>query len=296
MFLVVVCFSKKHAPEAKGATSQVVTSQEAALQDTEPQVVASKNGEVTFPYGIGSIITVSDPLIQQSSIQLSPFVNAETITVHEDQFKNILDALKSVAEHQKQHDEQFEALKQQFNLVTIELRKMKVAMRSTDSNSPQAMQLPVYPCKSALPLDTYADLETFEKTLGNEPDFIAYLLSIGGTSPERLISNLMSAVYSIGLQITMTWKGTKGPDGWKKHPLESTKTPNKIIGILHYKFKFYMFHDKHNNFSVFKEVCQASFPRITTCEASAILRKYMMHSTDRSKKMEKQLIEPEPRT
>lgn len=140
--------------------------------------------------------------------------------------------IELMAAHMKLHDDRFDELSNQFNLVTAELRKIKVAMRSTSTPGlSTGTSLNVYRCKSSFPIDTYADLLLFENTMEQErQDIVVFLTSIGGSSPERMMANLVSAVYSLELKVATTWKGKKGSTGWTKGPLECTKLPYLFIG------------------------------------------------------------------
>lgn len=96
----------------------------------------------------------------------------------------------------------------------------------------------------------------------DQDDFKSYLMTIGGKSMQRMMSNLVSVVYSIDLQTSTTWKGVRDHDGnWKKPPMCSTKTPYIIA-----------------------EVCLASFPRQTLADVTALFQSHMMHAMDRQRK------------
>lgn len=169
----------------------------------------------------------------------------------------------------KSQDARIQESTKQLNLVTAELRKVKVALRNGDFSKDLAEAV-THECKYILPAKTYEDLLSFENTL-NVEDFKRYLMTIGGRSVQRMVSNLVTAVYTLELQTATTWKGIRAPNGqWTKSPLCSTKTP-KIIA----------------------EVCLAYFPRQTLADVLSVFQRHMMHAMDRQRKIAKASLSPE---
>lgn len=155
------------------------------------------------------------------------------------------------------------AIPEQYQHVTAELKQIKEAMRSGDNTLP-AVQLITFTCKKFLPLKSITELYAFEDTLSDPAileDFTTFVMSIGGSNEEKLIAAAASAVYALELQIATTWKGKKSPDGWAKHPLDTTKLPYIIA-----------------------DVARTSYPHRTTAEFIRMFRMYMLHASDRAKK------------
>lgn len=148
----------------------------------------------------------------------------------------------------------------QLNTVTSELRKVKVALRNV-SEPEDTPKMISFKCAENLPLKTYEDLIMFED-LADVDEFKRFLLTIGGNSVQRMLANLVAAVYSTDLQVSTTWKGKRSPSGeWSKPPISTTKSPRIIA-----------------------EVCLASYPRQTMADVLTMFKNYMMHALDRQKK------------
>lgn len=142
--------------------------------------------------------------------------------------------------------------------MTTDMAELKDTVHCQSRRSPTRITLKVYKCKQYLPISTYEDLLTFDKLLIGEfkVDFVAYLSSIGGKSLSSMVSNLCNAVFAVDMLPTTTWCGTS-----KKQRLASTVAPRVII-----------------------DVCQTTFSNYTQSEIKTVLRKFVMHSTDRYKK------------
>lgn len=120
----------------------------------------------------------------------------------------------------------------QIDKLTNEVKKLKVSVRAFPV--PESTQTStIFRCKEFLPLATYDDLVHFEANIMDEPnksDFVAFLRTVGGHSMEKMVANLVQAVYSVELQASTTWKGVKTPQGWAKRPIGTTKCPEMISG------------------------------------------------------------------
>lgn len=157
------------------------------------------------------------------------------------------------------------SISEQYEHVTAELKQIKEIMRSGE-NTLSTTQLITFNCKSFFPLKSITELYAFEATLSDPAileDATAYVMSIGGSNEERLIAAAASAVYALELQIATTWKGKKSPDGWAKHPLDTTKLPYIIA-----------------------DVARTAYPQRTTADFIRMFRKYMLHGSDRAKKQQ----------
>lgn len=180
----------------------------------------------------------------------------EVTCVKQDDLSHLVKAVLDLTEIVKGKEELLKENTRQLNVLTTELRKLKDALRN--ENSPQTL---TFQCKESLPLKSYPDLLSFEDAFDQE-DFKGFLMTIGGKTVQKMMSNLVSVIYSIDLQTTMTWKGIRSPNGgWTKPPLCSTKTPHIIA-----------------------EVCLAFFPRQTLADVTALFQSHMMHAMDRQRK------------
>lgn len=61
---------------------------------------------------------------------------------------------------------------------------------------------------------------------------VNYLLSIGGSSEQKTVANIVHRVYSYDLQASTTWHGIKqkGSGTFTKNPIAPTKIPQLIAG------------------------------------------------------------------
>lgn len=151
-----------------------------------------------------------------------------------DQFSTLMAAIQSIQDHQVQHDHRFADFAVQIKVVKADVRHIKVAIQSQGNADPANVVVPkVYRCIDMLPLKTYADLLSFEETLlkTDREDVAGYLCSIGGGTPKKMMANLVLTVYSLDLQMRVTWYGIKNHTGtWTKDPLKCRTTPQLFVG------------------------------------------------------------------
>lgn len=128
-------------------------------------------------------------------------------------------------------------MEQHMQFITTEQRKLKNALSSVGDSPalpmvPFKAALPMVSFKAALPIATVKALTEFENTYSAE-EILPYMRMVGGTNCARAVANLVAAFYTVRLQASMTWKGTRAPNGqWAKFPLVNMKTPKMIIGKL----------------------------------------------------------------
>lgn len=65
---------------------------------------------------------------------------------------------------------------------------------------------------------------------------VNFLLSIGGATEAKMVTNMAQKIYSIDLQSKTTWFGVRdkssGDKGFIKLPMVSTKIPHIIAGNI----------------------------------------------------------------
>lgn len=155
-------------------------------------------------------------------------------------------------------------VKTQLNIVSSELRKVKVALRGVDAPLP-VQSVVEQKFGQVLPINTYDELMTFESTM-DRAEVSEFLGRIGGKTAQKMIANLASAVFTSDLQVATTWKGKRAQDGgWAKPPLMTAATPSMIVSVV-----------------------QTAFPKNTMDEVLTMLQKYLQHATDRARKMAKE--------
>lgn len=206
-----------------------------------------------------------DPLLQCSA-ELPSLDNdsqiAYTVTANSD-MTEVLKLVRELAESSKLQSIELRSVKAQLNNVTSELRKVKVALRGVDAPLP-VQSVAEQNIQKSLPISSYEDLLLFESTL-NRAEFTEFLAKIGGKTVQKMLANLVSAVYSSELQVATTWKGRRAADGsWAKDPLGTAATPLIIASVV-----------------------QSAYPKNTTDDVLTMLQKHLQHVTDRAKRMSK---------
>lgn len=152
---------------------------------------------------------------------------SEEMSASKSDMATLIKTLSDLKNQVEQVTHKLSSVTAQLNIVTNELRKVQVALRNV--NEPEKLpKIITFDCTEMLPLKNYDDLLTFEKNVDLE-DFKLYLFTIGGQNLQRMVANLVAAVYSVDLQVSTTWKGMRSPIGdWSKPPTHTTMSPKVI--------------------------------------------------------------------
>lgn len=224
-------------------------------------------------YGSDSDMHVIDDPLADSSSELVRENMSHTSTVPEN--CDVLEVLKLVRELTEASKAQTQLLEQQaielrsvkaqLINVTSELQKVKVVLRGVHAPEPVAIQSAAQQkIQELLPIKSYADLMKFESSLDRE-EFKIFLSKIGGKTVSKMVSNIVSEIYTPELQVATTWKGKRAADGtWAKDPLGVASTPHIIMSVI-----------------------QAAFPKNTNDEVMRNLQSHLQHATDRVRKIQK---------
>lgn len=201
--------------------------------------VQSQNAEIN-EYA-GDDVSIKSETAEESDMEsdihsiLQPFVSQQPCTT----CGNVIAArLQSIEDRQKRQDEGVKRSLERIESLMVdwigETKRLKVEMQSRDADRIPTLATDAHKCKAYLPVRTFGELVEFEDTM-DEKDVVFYMSTVGGITASKMVANLVNSMYSLNLQTMMTWKGIKAeaPDvGFSKHPLENTKIPFLIAGML----------------------------------------------------------------
>lgn len=176
--------------------------------------------------------SIADPSCSRAALQSVEVIQC----VNGNEMTELLKNSRAMAESISLLSARIDDQNTHINSLTSELRKVKVALRGI--HAPSSIPIVTDNMKS-LPIATYADILVFEQNLDRD-ELFQYLLSISGKCMQKMVANLVAAVWTPQLQAATTWKGKRAADGTVlKHPLCATKMPFVIVDAVLSTFKHY---------------------------------------------------------